>query len=263
MITLYEGSGAGGFELTKPAVSDDEWAQLKATAVKLLAKRGQGRAAEFLERYPFELHDGTNYFGDEFSVLYLSVGLEDYVQFEDYRRAPTDHQAFIHIAKTVTEISRYVRFIAVGLASDPNVAPVATLRPAITTEVVERALLDAESLIRSSGPVSAVDRVHTALHGYLRAVAEQSGIAATSDDGLPRLFKLVREQHPAFSLSLTDEHAHHILQALRGIGAILDALSPLRNQGSMAHPNQALLGDAEAMLAINCGRTVLHYLDAK
>ena len=77
----------------------------------------------------------------------------------------------------------------------------------------------------------------------------------------PWTFKLLREQHPIFVS--TDPHAEHILRALRGIATILDALSPLRNRGSMAHPNPALLGDNEAMLAINCGRTVLHYLDAK
>jgi hypothetical protein len=32
---------------------------------------------------------------------------------------------------------------------------------------------------------------------------------------------------------------------------------------SIAHPNAALLGEPEARLVINVGRTVLNYLDAK
>jgi hypothetical protein len=37
----------------------------------------------------------------------------------------------------------------------------------------------------------------------------------------------------------------------------------VRNQASVAHPNEELLGDAEAHLVINVGRTLLNYLDAK
>jgi Abortive infection C-terminus len=37
----------------------------------------------------------------------------------------------------------------------------------------------------------------------------------------------------------------------------------LRNNASVAHPNEALLDEPEAMLAINAARTILHYLDAK
>ena len=40
--------------------------------------------------------------------------------------------------------------------------------PAMTSETVRRALDDAEALLGKGGPTSAVDRVHTALHGHLR-----------------------------------------------------------------------------------------------
>jgi hypothetical protein len=43
----------------------------------------------------------------------------------------------------------------------------------------------------------------------------------------------------------------------------MDALNFLRNKASIAHPNADLLGDEEAMLAVNAARTTLHYLDAK
>ena len=50
---------------------------------------------------------------------------------------------------------------------------------------------------------------------------------------------------------------------LRAFGAVLDALNTLRNRSSLAHPTESLVGDDEAMLAINAARTILHYLDAK
>lgn len=43
----------------------------------------------------------------------------------------------------------------------------------------------------------------------------------------------------------------------------VDALNPIRNNASVAHPNAALLAEPEAMLVINSVRTLLHYLDSK
>ncbi len=40
-------------------------------------------------------------------------------------------------------------------------------------------------------------------------------------------------------------------------------MNPLRNQASMAHPNEELLEPAEALLVINVSRSILHYLDTK
>jgi hypothetical protein len=45
--------------------------------------------------------------------------------------------------------------------------------------------------------------------------------------------------------------------------SILDALNPARNRGSLAHPNDVLLDESEAVLFINAARTTLQYLDAK
>jgi hypothetical protein len=47
------------------------------------------------------------------------------------------------------------------------------------------------------------------------------------------------------------------------IANVLDSLNTLRNRASIAHPNEALLTKPEAILAINSGRTLLHYLDSK
>ena len=47
------------------------------------------------------------------------------------------------------------------------------------------------------------------------------------------------------------------------MATILDSMNSLRNRASVAHPNESLLEDPEAMLVINSARTVLHYIDAK
>lgn len=139
--------------------------------------------------------------------------------------------------------------------------PVTSPSPQITSRVVDQAIHDAENLLRSSGASSAVDRIHTALHGYLREVCIQAGITYATEDSIVRLLKLLRQHHPAFqTVSVRNQDTEKILNAF---GATLDALNSLRNNASLAHPNSALLEEEEAMLAINATRTILHYLDAK
>lgn len=118
-----------------------------------------------------------------------------------------------------------------------------------------------EALIHTSGAVSGVDRVHTALHGYLRAVCEKENISYSRDDSMTRLFKLLRQHHPA--LQDIGPRSREIERILQSFASIMDALNPIRNNASVAHPNEDLLAKDEAMLVINAVRTLLHYLDAK
>ena len=140
---------------------------------------------------------------------------------------------------------------------------IASQTPQITSEVVLRALQDAENLIQTqtSGPTSAVDRVHTVLHGYLIAVCDEAGIAYGDRQTMVALLRKLEAEHP--SLADLGPRAQDIKTVLNASASILDALLPVRNQGSMAHPNAELLGEPEARLIINVGRTLLNYLDAK
>jgi len=52
------------------------------------------------------------------------------------------------------------------------------------------------------------------------------------------------------------------VQIFRGMAQIIDALNPVRNKKTLAHPNP-LLDEPEAMLAINAIRTLLHYFDRR
>jgi abortive infection Abi-like protein len=131
----------------------------------------------------------------------------------------------------------------------------------VTSEVVQRALRDAEHLLRTNGATSGVDRVHTALHGYCIALCLESGIEAADEAGMTELFKLLSQRHPAFGDM--GPRKEDVLRILRALAVILDALNPLRNKTSVAHPNAELLPEPEAMLAINCARSILHYLDQK
>jgi hypothetical protein len=261
VIILFHGGGAVLTEVHGPSLPTDEWNKLRQAVARLLVARGDVQSAELLEKYPFELVDGTNYFQDEFSVLYARVPLEQYVELGEIQTDAASKQAFRLIAETITEIGPFTRFVAAALDTDERVIPVAPPSPRVTSEAVERALADAEHLIRSRGPSSAVDRVHTALHGYLRAVLERSGVVFPQDASITALFKLLRENNPPLrDLGYRSEDA---IKMIRAMSTIVDSLNTLRNLASGAHPTEQVLAEAEAMLAINATRTLLHYLDEK
>lgn len=261
MLRLYHAGGAGEIQLLGHPLSPEDWAKLKVTSCRLLKARKHFKAAELLETIPFELRDGTNGFGDEFSLLYLPASLEQYVEMGEHETNRESSQTFGHIAKTIYEIGPYIRFIVVELDSKAGPAPIVTPSLAITSDSVERALVDAQQLILSQGAVSGVDRAHTALHGYLRAVCVQAGIPAGPDAGITELFKLLQKHHP--SLHATGDRAEDVVKIGRALATILDALNPLRNRATLAHPNEVLLPEPEAMLVVNSIRTLLHYLNAK
>jgi Abortive infection C-terminus len=138
---------------------------------------------------------------------------------------------------------------------------VAGSAPAFTSDVVLRAMEDVETLLQGGGPTSAVDRVHTSLHGHLRYLCAEAQISYGGEDTMVALLKKLRQQHP--KLQNLGPRANDIETVLKASGSILDALNPVRNSASVAHPNQDLLGRDEAQLVINVGRSLLTYIDGK
>jgi len=129
------------------------------------------------------------------------------------------------------------------------------------SDVVRRALEDADTLMRTSGPQSAVDRVHTAMHGYLHSLCAEAGIVLANRPTMNQLLKALRAEHPGLAdLGARPEDVTRVLGAL---ASILDALNPIRNNASVAHPNETLVDPAEALLVINTVRTLLTYFEQK
>jgi hypothetical protein len=152
------------------------------------------------------------------------------------------------------EITDWIRRLSSG-----SIVTIAPLR--FTSAVVEHALLDAENLMVSRGATSGVDRVHTALHGYLNQMCRDANLTVVEDSSLTKLFKLLRSQHPQFQN--VGVHSENIGRLLGAMATIVDVLNPIRNKASVAHPNETLLGEPEALLVINSVRTLLNYFDSK
>lgn len=263
MLRLYA-SGSGSRDITLVAVRDDaHWQSTKRDAIRHLQDRGELIAASTLAAEPFQLWDGTNDFGDEFAVMYMRVGSKRYIELEALVDANHHLYQYRAMAQAVETVGRaYIRFVAVDIDMTlEDVQAVPTPDLVITSAVVERAMTDAETLIRNRDPISGIDRVHTTFHGYLKAVCRGACIPFGEDAGITLLFRLIRDQHPG--LRHVGQRVHEQESILNPISGIVGALDTIRNRRSMAHPNDNLLEEPEAMLYTNAVRTLLHYLNKR
>ncbi|MFY9935805.1 MAG: abortive infection family protein [Silvibacterium sp.] len=214
-----------------------------------------------MESTNFELWSGTNNFNDQFDLLYLETSPKKYIELEEQVKANSGLWKYREIAETLEKLGKYVRFIAVDVVFGDEIESVPVPDLKITSQIVERALTDAETLLRSGGAVSGIDRIHTVFHGYLKALCQERTLTPGNDAGVTELFKLIRKSHPAMSGALPG--GKEIDRVVGAMSTIVDALNPLRNRASVAHPNDELLEEPEAMLVINTVRTLLHYLNAR
>jgi hypothetical protein len=262
MFLLYVRDGSGSREVRLvERVPVVHWGLIKRNVVRIVRDLlHDGNAAEMLETMPFELWKATNGYGDAFEVLYMRVPTATYLAVELESDSYHQQASFRNIAEAMAEGSNPVRFIAMDV--DPEDAPtVSTPQLQITSVAVIRALSDFEVLVSSSGgPVSGVDRIHTAFHGYLQAVCDDEGIQHPAEADITSLFTLIRNNHPKF---LAHPPGAEAMKILRGLAQVVDALNPVRNDHSMAHPNPDLLDEPEAFLAVNAVKTLLHYLNMK
>lgn len=216
----------------------------------------------------------------DFYTEYCDLDIDPY-QFEG-----TTRQRFIEIFESIDNASKakmlkgVVERFPVGESDAPKTrteslkaqlleasakyaraSPVASPNTVITSPIVERAISDAELLLKANGATSGLDRIHTAMHGYLIAACDSENIDQPKEATTNSLLKLLRKYHP--KLQDLGHRQQDTDQVLNSSAAILNALNPLRNQASVAHPNKQLLGKDEAMLVINIARSLLHYLDSK
>lgn len=148
-----------------------------------------------------------------------------------------------------------------ALRSELDGVAVPEVLPKGASTAALEALADAQALLESRGPTSALDRLHTGLHGYLRSASKEAGLQTDEDATAVALLKIVLRDHPA--VVNLGPRADDVRKVLKGAAAIVDAIGTLRNRASLAHPNEELLDRDAALLAINVGRSLLGFLEAK
>ena len=189
------------------------------------------------------------------SALHQAAALREILERFPPPEAPDPANPNFQSSKLHREILAWISRLETGTAS----VPVVLQSP---PEVVQLALDDADALIKATGPQSAVDRLHTALHGYLRSLCEDEQIEVGQErPTLNQLFRALRDNHSA--LANLGARGDDIRKMLGSMASILDALNPVRNKASVAHPNAKLVGEAEAVLVVNLVRTMLGYLEQR
>ena len=124
---------------------------------------------------------------------------------------------------------------------------------------IQKAVGDAEVFIREGRYDSAVDRVHTALHGYLRELLKEHGMSYGDDDKLPALFAKLHGYYGDYIQPA--DVGDRIKNILRSAGGMINAVNELRNNNTIAHPNGQLIQKREAQLVIRLVNAVVDYIE--
>lgn len=133
----------------------------------------------------------------------------------------------------------------------------------VDIEFVKEVLLQAETLISNHSYSSAVDRTHTALHGYLKALCdEQNIIFAEQNVKIQDIWGKLKTEHPSFKIDIS-EHQRPINQTINAIAKFIENLNDIRNKQSFSHPNEEIIEENEARFIINLSRVLLFYIDSK
>ncbi|MFP3378920.1 abortive infection family protein [Bacillus sp. SIMBA_069] len=130
-------------------------------------------------------------------------------------------------------------------------------------EYVKEVLNHAETLINQHSFSSAIDRVHAALHGYLKEICKNEGITfSKTDPKIQDLWSEIKQNHPKFKVNVK-EYYKPINQCVDAISKAIHNINDIRNQLSYSHPNEEILEENEAKLVINLSRVLLQYIDDK
>lgn len=259
MLRLYcRSGGSNEIQLLKPAGSPAHLKRVRQEAIAFGKENGPLEAVEILEKYPFELWEGTNGFGDPFELLYLRTNSKRYDELAEHG---SSHWAWRYggLAEMFERYGRPIRFIAIE--ADENLDSLSDVPDPnfdAASDVVNQAFNDIAVLISAQGPISCIDRYHTMLHGYMKEICRKVGIEFREGADVVALYKRIEENHPAFSVRVTGEH--QIRTIMQSLVSTVDALNPVRNDGSMAHATDSLLKESEAMLVVNAVKTIMNYL---
>jgi hypothetical protein len=244
---------------------------LSAREVEFVTRKWIGVAGGYLGDFSYRTHD-------EFYPDYC--GLED---IEPYKIQGTTRARFEHILRTQTPVKQALILRGV-LKKFPDPAdkaregehrqrmqdliarceggvPIGIVKPQTGRVVVEQALREVEDRLKAGSALAAVDRVHTAFAGFLAGIAADRHIEVGNDAPVTKVFKLIRNACP--ELGPQGRHADQVSKILNSLAAVIDAVDPLRNHGTLAHANEHLLDPPEAILYVNAVKTLMHYLNSK
>jgi len=126
-------------------------------------------------------------------------------------------------------------------------------------ETLNKTIKDAEDFIKAGNYLSAIDRIHTTLHGYLRWRLDEENIEYNESDTIMQLYsKFHKNLEDAFN---NNEINKLTLTAIRSASGVIDSLNTARNRFSLAHPNDETIDNNEAKLLIGLSKYIFEYIE--
>ena len=126
------------------------------------------------------------------------------------------------------------------------------------TDVVAKAIEDAEIFMRDGKYDSAFDRVHTAFHGYLRKKLDDLNETYEESDTLNQLYNKL---HTYVGTHIATDQSGIVKTTLRSASGVISSINDLRNRHSLAHPNGSIITSREAELCIRIVKDLTDYIE--
>lgn len=128
------------------------------------------------------------------------------------------------------------------------------------TETIKKSIEDAEHFVQLGKYSSAIDRVHTIFHGYLRLKLDEQDINYEESDTIMQLYSKLHN-----SLEEIDSGKINglIKSSIRSASSVVDTLNTIRNKHSLSHPNDEVIGEQEAKLAIHLSKQIFEYIEGR
>lgn len=130
---------------------------------------------------------------------------------------------------------------------------------AARSDTIKKAVEDAEFFIKEGKYDSAVDRVHTAFHGYLQQLLDEHKVTYNKKEDIAALYSKL---HDLYGKSIQpSDVASRIKTIVRSGAGMINAVNELRNNNTIVHPNGLLIQKREAQLVIGLTKAMLDYIE--
>lgn len=183
-------------------------------------------------------------------------------------QAPIDRQDLLesqkHIIQSVAEKlygrqgDNYLTAVEIGILVEHYES--VDLSVIAVTKIISQAISDAELFMKEGKYNSAFDRVHTAFHGYLRKTLYDMNVLYEESETLSQLYNKL---HAKIITHISSPHIAGLVKTLiRSASGIISSVNDIRNKHSLAHPNEEIIAEREALLAIRIIGDLSDYIDS-
>lgn len=218
---------------------------------------GLDEVVSILPRCEIQLNE-TNLFTRIEWNTYQTI-LDIKVPFNKYELFESEKNRILAVAKKIygKQDDNILTHIEIGLLlENSEIADLSTLKK---TETIEKAIDDAELLMSQGKYDSAIDRVHTAFHGYLRNILAGLEVQYFESDTLSQLYSKLHSNLPD---SFESEDISQLVKtSARGATGIVSSINDFRNKHSLAHPNESLISKREAEFVIKLIESLSKYIN--